>query len=298
MWYYLYIYSINSKKGNVFFSGNSIKFKKRIERLLIPYIIWPLIFFVIDNVLGITKITFNDLKLQLICGRQFIFPLWYLFSILFLTILFFILSRLFQNNFLFIIQIMSIIIYNIQYSYYYYYILDKYNDNVKLPIISTLNMFPLSTFGLIFSSLKLIHIFSTYRKKTIFFSFIFIFCIFRYDIFYDLGGFKGVSFLFSSSSFFVGFYLLNLDNINPFLQKAIKQITSYTNGIYCLHMKIDSFLKNKFRIDGTFRNIIILYFLIHFISFIGIKIFGKTKLKYLFIWNAFQQYTKINILLY
>ena len=120
---------------NVFFSGTNIKFKKRIERLLIPYIIWPIIFFIIDNAFCISKISFHDLELQIICGRQISVSLWYIFTLLFLTILFFIISKLFQFYFLFIIEIISIIVYIIQYSNYYS-ILDGYKFDAKASIIS------------------------------------------------------------------------------------------------------------------------------------------------------------------
>ena len=242
---------------NVYFSGNNIKFKKRIERLLIPYIFWPIIFFAIDNTFGISRITLHDLKLQIICGRQISVSLWYIFTLLFLTILFFIILKLFHHYFLFIIEIISIIIYIMQYSNYYY-IFDGYKINSKLTVITTLNLFPLSTFGLISSSLNIIKILKNYRKQAIFFSFLFLYFLLRYNIFVDLGGFKGILFLFSSLCLFVGFYLLPLENINPFNQKIIKQITSYTNGIYCLHMRIHYFLASRFGINGTFINIIIL----------------------------------------
>ena len=123
----------------------------------------------------------------------------------------------------------------------------------------------------------------TFRKHTLFFSYIFLYFLLRYKIFIDLGGFKGILFLFSSSCLFAGFFLLPLDNINPFSQRIIKQITSYTNGIYCLHMRIHYFLATRFGISGILGNIIILYIFIYFISFLGNKLLGKTKLKYLFI---------------
>ena len=140
----------------------------------------------------------------------------------------------------------------------YYYIFDGYKINAKLTVISTLNLFPLSTFGLIFSKLKVIQVLKSYRKHSLFFSYLFIYFLLRYNIFIDLGGFKGILFLFSSSCLFVGFYLLPLDTISIFIQRIIKQITSYTNGIYCLHMRIHFFIATRFGISGTFRNIIIL----------------------------------------
>ena len=244
---------------NVYFSGNNIKFKKRIERLLIPYIFWPFIFFVIDNAFGIRRISLHDLKLQIIYGRQISVSLWYIFTLLFITIIFFIISKLFQHYFLFIIEIISIIIYIMQYSNYYY-IFDGYKINAKLTVISTLNLFPLSSIGLIFSTFNLIKYLKTYRKHTLFFSYLILYFLLRYNIFVDLGGFKGILFLFSSSCLFVCFFLLPLDNTNQFYQRIIKRITSYTNGIYCLHMGIHYFLATKFDFSGTFINISIEFY--------------------------------------
>lgn len=269
--------------NNVFYSGDINKFKKRLERLLIPYIIWPFIFFISNNAFTHKKkISFYELYLQIICGRQFSIPLWYLFSIIFLTILIYILLKIFKDFFLFIIQIIIILIYMIQYSHLYN-LLDGYKDNVRLPILGTLNIFPLSALGLIFSSSQIFQILQIYRKNVLFFSYIFLFCSFRYNIFIDLGGFQGISYIFSSLSLFVGFYLLPFDSLNPFLKKSIKQITSYTNGIYCLHTRINGFLKDRFGLEGTLKNIFIIYIVTYFISLIGTKIFGKYKLKYLFI---------------
>ena len=148
-------------KDNIFFSRIIIKFKKRQQRLLIillririilliyipnvyiinliklfiPYIIWPLLFFIIDNSLYYNKkISLHDLKLQLIIGRQFSIPLWFLFSMIILTILFIILSFFFKYYFLFVLQILSIFSYIMQYSHYFY-LFEEYKDNVKFSII-------------------------------------------------------------------------------------------------------------------------------------------------------------------
>ena len=55
----------------LFLSKNVEKIKKRFERLLIPYIFWPIIIWILNNFLYNTfklnfKFSFNDLKIQLI----------------------------------------------------------------------------------------------------------------------------------------------------------------------------------------------------------------------------------------
>ena len=168
---------------------NQNKMKKRLVRLLIPYIFWPIIIFAIHNISG-KKITISlhDLKIQLICGYQFLLPLWYLFGIILISILFFILKNLFSKHFLFVIQLISIFSYIFQYSGFHI-LLDKFKDNIKSPILYTMSIIPLSALGLSFSSLKIVSIIYKNRKITLFFSFLFIYFLFKYDIFVDIGKF-------------------------------------------------------------------------------------------------------------
>ena len=200
---------------------------------------------------------------------------------IFLTILFIILSICFKYYFLYVLQILSIFSYIMQYSHYFY-LFEEYKDNAKYPILDTINLLPLSFLGLIFSSFKIVEIFKPYRKNVLFLSYLFIFILFKNDIFVNHGGYGGIIHIFSSISFFMGFYLLPLENLDSFFQKITKQITSYTNGIYCLHTRINRFFRIKFRFSGTVKSSFIIYLISYFFSFIGVKLFRKTRLKYLF----------------
>ena len=72
----------------IFLDRNIIQLRKRLERLLIPYTLWPILIFIFNNILNSKKITLHDLMLQLLLGTQFISPLWYLSSVSLLTIFF------------------------------------------------------------------------------------------------------------------------------------------------------------------------------------------------------------------
>ena len=268
---------------NIFFDRNIIKFKRRLERLLIPYIIWPLIIFIINNIFyKRNSISWHQLKIQIIIGRQFMVPLWYLFSMIFITITFFILSNLFQNHFIVFIKLLMIFSYIFQYSSSYRFF-EEYKRNVKLPILDTISILPLSIIGILFASSKLIEFFQRNRKNSLFFSFILLFLLFKYNIFVELEGYNGIINIFSSLFFFVGFYLLPIENIYSLIQKIIKQITSYTNGIYCMQSKTISFIRANFGLKGNFKSCIIIYLFSYLVSFVGMKICSKNKFKYLFI---------------
>lgn len=90
-----------------FVSKDSKKYYKRFERLLIPYIFWPIIIYSINNIFC----RYNDVKpqftiynliTQIILGFGIIDPLWFLI----ISILFyydnFLYSRIFKNSLLFI----------------------------------------------------------------------------------------------------------------------------------------------------------------------------------------------------
>ena len=78
---------------------NIKKFKSRLERLLIPYVIYPIIIWIINNLMFLIIkfnrydkiLTLNDLKTQIIIGRGIygISVLWFHFNLIFFTLFFF-----------------------------------------------------------------------------------------------------------------------------------------------------------------------------------------------------------------
>ena len=266
---------------NIYSQRNISKFKNRIERLLIPYIIWPLIIIVFDNITQEKQISFNNFIYHIILGTKIMIPFWYLFSMIFFSVLSFIISLIFKKNFLSIIQLWAAILFIIQYSYIdrIYNFLNQFKQTTKYPIIHSIGIFPISAFGLSFASSKIIFFLTNKKWKYIFFSYIGIYCLFKYNIFINLIGYNGIEHNFASLLFFLGFYLLPMDNIASRIKILIENLTSCTNGIYCIHPKINLLLKQKFYLTGNLNTCIIIYLVCYLISFLGKKIFNKTKLK-------------------
>ena len=97
-------------------------FIKRLERLLIPYLGWPIIMYFLNNYI-ITKLfnikvkyTFEDLKIQLLWGYNYFRQFWFLWDLIFMTITFYILMFIFQKKHLFFIQLFGFFGYILQYS--------------------------------------------------------------------------------------------------------------------------------------------------------------------------------------
>ena len=122
MSFYFYYNTLKTK--------NSINIKKRFQRILFPYIIWPILFFICNNIYGFFLcnriLLLKDLLLQLIFGSQYHIVFYYQFILIFLTALFTIISISFHKNFVFVSQILLIIAYFFQYSYWNLYIFKEY----------------------------------------------------------------------------------------------------------------------------------------------------------------------------
>ena len=272
------------------------KIKQRFERLLIPYLIWPTIILIFNNLLFFfikfnrfnRILSFNDFIIQLILGRKYIGVFWFQFMLIFLTIFFFILVFL-KINILFIFYILSIISYFFQYSGYNYNIFITYQSSVKGSIGYLAEIIPTITAGLTLSSLNIIKRLEKNKSITLLFTIIIIYFIFKYDIFIDINGFcyKGIIMIFGSIPLFIFFSLLPINNIKSrIFVKFIKCSTQYTNGIYCLHSIISYYLRKiniSLVINREISGCIIIYLISYFISFINYLLLSKTKLKYLFI---------------
>ena len=268
---------------NIFSKGKFSKFKARLERLLIPYLIWPLLVFIKNNISNEhKKFSLIHLKNQIIFGSKFIVPLWYLFSIIIITIFFYILSKLFIKYFLFIAQLLMIISYVFLYSHSYIFLFN-YKDYVRFSLLGTLGIFPICISALLIASLKIIEKLQLYRKISLFYSFLSIYILFKYDLFVVLKGYKGIMNNLAAIFFFLGFYLLPLETLSSNIEKIIIIITNYTQGIYCLHSEMIPFVRRNFDFEGTFKGCIIIYLISYFISFIGTKLLWKTKFRFLFI---------------
>lgn len=68
-------------------------FLKRLERLLIPYFIWPIIIWIINHIFNIETYskftnTFESLKLQLLYGHIYMTQFWFLWDLIIVTIIF------------------------------------------------------------------------------------------------------------------------------------------------------------------------------------------------------------------
>ena len=267
--------------------------KNRFIRLLIPYFVWPSIIWIFNNIVFIIfkqnrferMLNLYDVKIQLLVGRGFHGPMWFLFNLIIFSLFFFIISFIFKENFLLILQIFAIISYAIQYSDFIYPFFNEFNESIRGSLGHCIGTFPISIIALSCSSFNLIQQLKHHYKKCIFFSFIMIYFVYKYNIFINLHWYYGIKKAYMSVFIFIFFSSLPINNINnEYFIFIIKNITSYTQGIYCIHLIVNYYLLEYFSVKFIeFKACLAIYLISYYISFIGFKICQKTKFKYLFV---------------
>ena len=281
----------------VIYKRNILKMRMRLERLLIPFIIYPFFFWSINNLLFLLfkinrfgrYLTIRELKTQLIVGRGIpnLSILWFQFNLIISTLFFFISSFLLKRYFLIFFQFIGSISYIFQYSginsdFFNQYMVGTFP--IIMPVGNLIEILPIAATAFSLSSINKRKNISCINLRYLFFTVFFFILISHYNIFTNIRGYSSPGFkpLVNSLLLFITFYRIPFETINHKILKIINLIIKYTPGIYCLHRLVMHYISLKFRKKGTFIGCIIVYIISYFLSYIGSLIFSKTKLKYLF----------------
>ena len=280
--------------SNKLFSNiNLIKIRQRIARLLLPYLMIPIINLLILILIFHYKISFKifvnkiiiDLLIQYITGYRTYAVLWFIQMLIFLTIFFLIIILIFKKNSFFIFQFIQITAYYFQYNEMNYNLFNRHKVHLRATS-HIIEMAPIAITGLYLANFEILKNLNNYRKESIFFCFGFLLLIYNYNIFGYFKGFpySGIKNNAAGISLFISFSLIPFEKIkNIIFFKIIRQLTSYTGGIYYFHIITQlfinklSFLKYKY-----FLNCFIIYMISNIICMVGTKIFRKSIVKYLF----------------
>ena len=276
----------------LFISKNIIKIKQRFIRILIPYIIWPIIFWLEYNIYNFLnnrrdKYIFKNLYYQLLIGHGFYGIYWFLFDLIFVSLFFTIIILLFKKYYLSIMKIIFLLILIYDYKGFNNYIFEKFNHTVQHSIFPLPSSLFYSLSGFFLGS---INILEKCQKKGI---------IFIYLLFISFGLIKDNQIILlkcpslriiiidlGSIGLFTFFGLIPLERIkNKFIILLIKKITQYTGGIYYLHPYVMLIFQKYFKLL-MYRNIkgcFLIYLVCYFICLFGSILFKKSNLKYLFV---------------
>lgn len=268
-------------------------FFKRLERLFIPYLIWPIIIWIINRLLnlkyfGTFDYSYEFLKLQLLYGHMYMVQFWYLWDLIVITIVFKIIILIFKTNSLFILHIVLIVSYLTQYSGFgYKNIFLKYPYYKRYTFSRIFGMLPLAVTGFTLGIYKIINIFQKRKIKTIFFSIVIYNILNNYNIFVNQPAvnYYGINLNINAICVILIFSIFPSEKIkNKYIIKLFKFLTNYSAGIFYLHISIKHFLLPYFEDikNGTFSGVIMNYLICYLICFFGMLLFGRTRIKYLF----------------
>ena len=260
----------------------------RFQRLLIPYILWPIIIFLINNFLfkifsqGICDIflSIKDFYIQILIGARFHIILWFQFNLIFLSLYFTILSFILRNNLHYILKIFGVLSFYLHISGKIINFFSYYKLNFIKNIGSLFELMPIAVLGVILGSRNLLALVKSYSFSFYFLILFIIYILFEYDIFIYQKGFRYGNILLNmiaSANLFMLFGSLPINNYGK-SGKIIGNITKFTGGIYYLHNIIRRIL-NKFSDKKTYFLSIKIYIICYIICFIGNKVFKNTKLK-------------------
>lgn len=276
---------------NTLVSFDTKKKINRIIRLLIPYIFWPIIIFVFCNLNSSYKkfknlTSFDLLIFQLLTGQgQEVFHFWYLFDLITTTLLFMGIIKLYRKNHLFIINLLLVFAYFIQYSEYHKRIVPYFRgiEGLKREI----ELLPFAVVGFTLKAFNVLAILQNYKFNSfIMCAFIYYFVI-EYEIFIRIFGvaYHGIKLNILSTCIVILFSLFPSNKIkNKYAINILKILTNHSGGIFYLHQLVHFFFKPYYKEirDGTFNGVIQVYFISYIISMIGSNVFYKTHLKFLF----------------
>ena len=274
----------------------SLKIKtllKRIERLIIPYLGWPIIIYALNNgifnrlIKNIGKYPIKELKNQLLWGNRFIIQFWFQWDLIMLTILFYAFIFIFKKYHLFCLQLLAIFAYFLQYSGYNFRFYQTLKPENKKCLGRIAEAIPYTVTGFSFASLKVFDILNAYKIKTLVFSTLAFIFLEKYSVFSEIKGvmYYGFNKNIRAISLIFIFLIFPSDKItNSKTKKFLRQLTNYTPGIFYLHYTV--FVYSKIFIEsiksGTFFGCVIIYIITYLFCIIGTKISGKSKFKNLF----------------
>ena len=266
---------------NSFISKNIYKIKERFKRLLVPYVIWPIIVFLLQ-VLFYSNYDVKQSKFlinQFLIGNGIYCIFWFNFHLMFVS-LFFLIIIFITNKYMTFLILFGFIFFLISTLNFFHQFCNEFRFILKFSIEKVINTYKLGLISFFLSSIKIFENKIT-KNYLLFYIFIFFSMIIN-----DINTIKVFDKYLFSILLILIFTSIRFEKLKISTYTFIKQISSYTGGIYYIHAFINSLLKSYVSVEFILGNIfmcIIHYILCYFICFIGYKLSKNNFLKYLFI---------------
>ena len=266
---------------NTIFSKDNNLYKKRLIRLLIPQIIWAIIYWII--LLPVTNPPVKELFWQMITGHSELLnpAMWYQFDLIVLTILYFVTAKLFKKeNTIRLYVVFLIIAMILQYTNINYDTFNSLSFNLSYPLGRLAEMIPYATLGILLRHYPIINKIKKYRYPILFVSLYLIMFFYSYELPFDIKGFNypGISFIIQVLMIFIAAKMFPFEIFLDKIKSIFIIISKYTLGIYCMHHLILSLIRNLLPdlFTRTFTFSICIYLICYVISYLISLIPNKT----------------------
>ena len=228
------------------------KISLRFQRLVYPYIFWPLFVFILNNILfqfsffpqHQIKLSIKDLYLQILTGTKYYRIFWFQFNLIFLSLFFAIFSFIFEKNLLFSLELLGLISFSFIFSKINLYIFLQYSELIQMSIGRLNESIPLAVLGCFFSSKNLLTQINNFNFSVYFILVYLVILLLKNDLFIGFEGFgysNTLLFIFSSTILFMLFGSIKLGKL-VLINKIIENTTKFTGGIYYIHQIFPKYL--------------------------------------------------------
>lgn len=229
--------------------GNKYKIKDRVLRLMVPCVSWGIIYFIVYKLLYLLKIrnvnlSWNNLLWQLITGHSYNAPLWYMYDLIVLTIIFTLMFKVFKKKSNLMLAILLV------FSMLYLYsgingIFNELRGELRWPLGRFAEMIPYACIGLLIGTNRerFLKMNWKYRFLNLILLFIMWLAVFKIEnqgillIQYNYG-YAGLGLLLKSVFIFLAALFVSDISVNKCIENLIIKASQYTLGIYCMHVLI------------------------------------------------------------
>ena len=261
--------------------------RKRIQRLLVPYIFWGIAFYVIawleKLIFRLEAPMWNDLKWQLLLGNseRLDAPLWFQWDMLVMTILFLVLYRILDGRGIYVILSIGVILaYIVEYKNIHTTLLLSSGYEIQNSLGRLVEVFPFAAVGFIVAHTDLLRKLEKHRNTCIVISGM---CIFLILLFLDripnpatTFCYSGIKYLPAAIAFILCFWMIRFDRLPNKIGDIIIFFSKYCMGIYCIHWGVGRQLNiiwaKLFHVEKTFAMCMAIYMICFVICWLISKV--------------------------
>ena len=239
--------------GHYFLEPNKELITKRILRILIPFVVWGILSYSLALVFW--KLNISVLGWQLLGGHSINTALWFLITALIISCLFW-LIRLIPSKkvFIAIILLLGIASFVFQYTGLNYKMFSGLRYELEYPLGRIFEMIPYASLGILLSIFVPKIVNQNFKLQLIIFASavlgLVVYCVLNYFVnFHDPIGFdyQGIPMVFAAFLLVTTAFTNPINSLsNEKVLTVIKWITSFTMGVFCMHVIFGRFIEYIF----------------------------------------------------